>query len=96
MIINKVSLIKYKGKMQVDGVFWEDRLATPLDIYEQYADSLDAASDLDITDGTNVGDINLNTQSLSILGTTNEIDTTINLWKLAPRDKKYTKQHHMQ
>ena len=45
MIINKVSLIKYKGKMQVDGVFWEDRLATPLDIYEQYADSLDAASD---------------------------------------------------
>ena len=45
MIINKVSLIKYKGKMQVDGVFWEDRLATPLDIYEQYADSLDAISD---------------------------------------------------
>jgi L-alanine-DL-glutamate epimerase-like enolase superfamily enzyme len=45
MIINKVSLIKYKGKMQVDGVFWEDRLATPLDIYEQYADSLDATSD---------------------------------------------------
>jgi L-alanine-DL-glutamate epimerase-like enolase superfamily enzyme len=45
MIINKVSLIKYKGKMQVDGVLWEDRLATPLDIYEQYADSLDAISD---------------------------------------------------
>ncbi len=45
MIINKVSLIKYKGKMQVDGVLWEDRLATPLDIYEQYANSLDATSD---------------------------------------------------
>ncbi len=45
MIINKVSLIKYEGKMQVDGVLWEDRLATPLDIYEQYANSLDATSD---------------------------------------------------
>ena len=45
MIINKVSLIIYKGKMQVDGVLWEDRLATPLDIYEQYANSLDATSD---------------------------------------------------
>ena len=31
--------------MQVDGVLWEDRLATPLDIYEQYANSLDATSD---------------------------------------------------
>jgi len=45
MIINKVSLIQYEGKMQVDGVLWEDRLATPLDIYEQYANSLDATSD---------------------------------------------------
>jgi len=45
MIINKVSLIKYEGKMQVDGVLWEDRLVTPLDIYEQYANSLDATSD---------------------------------------------------
>ena len=43
-----------------------------------YVDTLDAASDLDITDGTNVGDINLNTQSLSILGTTNEIDSVVN------------------
>jgi len=42
-----------------------------------YVDTLDAASDLDITDGTNVGDINLNTQSLSILGTTNEIETVV-------------------
>ena len=42
-----------------------------------YVDTLDAASDLDITDGTNTGDINLNTQSLSILGTTNEIDTVV-------------------
>ena len=42
-----------------------------------YVDTLDSASDLDITDGTNVGDINLNTQSLSILGTTNEIDTVV-------------------
>ena len=42
-----------------------------------YVDTLDAASDLDITDGTNVGDINLNTQSLSILGTTNEIDSVV-------------------
>jgi len=42
-----------------------------------YVDTLDAASDLDITDGTNTGDINLNTQSLSILGTTNEINTVV-------------------
>ena len=42
-----------------------------------YVDTLDAASDLDITDGTNTGDVNLNTQSLSILGTTNEIDTVV-------------------
>ncbi len=42
-----------------------------------YVDTLDAASDLDITDGTNTGDVNLNTQSLSILGTTNEIDSVV-------------------
>ncbi len=42
-----------------------------------YVDTLDAASDLDITDGTNIGDVNLNTQSLSILGTTNEIDSVV-------------------
>ena len=42
-----------------------------------YVDTLDAASDLDITDGTNNGDVNLNTQSLSILGTTNEIDSVV-------------------
>ena len=42
-----------------------------------YVDTLDAASDLDITDGTNTGDVNLNTQSLSILGTTNEIESVV-------------------
>ena len=45
MIIKKVSLIRYKGIMEVEGLLWEDRLATPLDIYEQYANSLNATSD---------------------------------------------------
>ena len=42
-----------------------------------YVDVLDSASDLDITDGSNTSDVNLNTQSLSILGTTNEIVSTV-------------------
>ena len=45
MIINKVSLIKYQGIIEINGLLWEDRLATPLDIYKQYANSLDATSD---------------------------------------------------
>ena len=45
MIINNVSLVRYKGVMEVEGVLWEDRLATPLDIYEQYANSLNATAD---------------------------------------------------
>ena len=36
MIINDVSLIRYKGKMSVEGLMWEDRLASPFDIYPQY------------------------------------------------------------
>ena len=44
---------------------------------KSYVDALDAGSDLDITDGTTVGAVNLNTQSLSILGTTNEIDSVV-------------------
>ena len=45
MIINNVSLVRYKGVMEVEGVLCEDRLATPLDIYEQYANSLNATAD---------------------------------------------------
>ena len=44
---------------------------------KSYVDALDAGSDLDITDGTTTGDVNLNTQTLSILGTTNEIETVV-------------------
>ena len=44
---------------------------------KSYVDGLDAGSDLDITDGTTAGAVNLNTQSLSILGTTNEIETVV-------------------
>ena len=44
---------------------------------KSYVDALDAGSDLDITDGTTAGAVNLNTQSLSILGTTNEIETVV-------------------
>ena len=44
---------------------------------KSYVDALDAGSDLDITDGTNTGAVNLNTQTLSILGTTNEIETVV-------------------
>ena len=42
-----------------------------------YVDVLDSASDLDITDGVVTGDVNLNTQSLSILGTTNQVTSTV-------------------
>jgi len=42
-----------------------------------YVDVLDAASDLDITGDTGTGDVNLNTQTLNILGTTNEITTAV-------------------
>ena len=44
---------------------------------KSYVDALDAGSDLDITDGTTAGAVNLNTQVLSILGTTNEIDSVV-------------------
>jgi len=42
-----------------------------------FVKGLDNASDLDITDGTTTGDINLNTQSLSILGTANQVVSTV-------------------
>jgi hypothetical protein len=42
-----------------------------------YVDVLDAASDLDITGDTGTGDVNLNTQTLNILGTVNEITTAV-------------------
>ncbi len=45
MIISKVSLVRYTGIMEVKGLLWEDRLATPLDIYKQYANSLNATAD---------------------------------------------------
>ena len=56
-------------------------LTNPIDAQDaatkSYVDALDAGSDLDITDGTTTGDVNLNTQTLSILGTTNEIETVV-------------------
>ena len=56
-------------------------LTNPIDAQDaatkSYVDALDAGSDLDITDGTNTGDVNLNTQTLSILGTDNEIETVV-------------------
>ena len=42
-----------------------------------YVKGLDNASDLDITDGSNTGDVNLNTQSLSILGTSSQVVSTV-------------------
>jgi len=42
-----------------------------------YVKGLDNASDLDITDGTTSGDVNLNTQSLSILGTASQVVSTV-------------------
>ena len=44
---------------------------------KSYVDALDAGSNLDITDGTTAGVVNLNTQSLSIFGTTNEIESVV-------------------
>ena len=41
-----------------------------------YVDSLDAASDLDFSDGTNSGAVVLNTQTFSIIGTANEVETS--------------------
>jgi hypothetical protein len=42
-----------------------------------YVKGLDNASDLDFTDGTTSGDVNLNTQSLSILGTASQVVSTV-------------------
>ena len=42
-----------------------------------YVKGLDNASDLDITGDSGTGDVNLNTQTLNILGTTNEITTAV-------------------
>jgi hypothetical protein len=42
-----------------------------------YVDVLDAASDLDITGDTGTGDVNLNTQTLNIIGTPNEVTTAV-------------------
>ena len=41
-----------------------------------YVDVLDSASDLDFSGTTGTGAVNLNTQNFSILGTTNEIETS--------------------
>ena len=43
----------------------------------QYVDTLDAASDLDLTGDSGTGDVNLNTQSLNILGTPNQVTTAV-------------------
>ena len=40
-----------------------------------YVDTLDAASDLDFSGTTGTGDVNLNTQSLAVTGTANQITT---------------------
>jgi len=45
MDITKISLISYKGKMKLEGLMWEDRLASPLDIYPQYEDSIETVPD---------------------------------------------------
>ena len=45
MFITDITLIKYKGKMSVEGLMCEDRLASPLDIYPQYADAIDTVPD---------------------------------------------------
>ena len=41
-----------------------------------YVDILDAASDLDFSGDTGTGDVNLNTQTFAVTGTTNQIVTT--------------------
>ncbi len=42
-----------------------------------YVDVLDAASDLDIAGDTGTGDVNLNTQTLTLQGTTNQVITAV-------------------
>ena len=42
-----------------------------------YVDVLDAASDLDIAGDTGTGDVNLNTQTLTLQGTTNQVTTAV-------------------
>ena len=42
-----------------------------------YVDVLDAASDLDVTGDTGTTDVNLNTQNLNILGTSNQVTSTV-------------------
>ena len=43
-----------------------------------YVDTLDAASDLDFSGDSGTGDVNLNTQSLAVTGTANQIESTAN------------------
>ena len=45
MDITKISLISYNGKMELEGLMWEDRLASPLDIYPQYENSIETVPD---------------------------------------------------
>ena len=42
-----------------------------------YVDTLDAASDLDIAGDSGAGDVNLNTQTFTLSGTTNQITTAV-------------------
>lgn len=42
-----------------------------------YVDTLDAASDLDIAGDSGTGDVNLNTQTFTLSGTTNQITTAV-------------------
>ena len=45
-------------------------------VTKSYVDNLDAASDLDFSGDTGTGDVTLNTQTFSVIGTANQIETT--------------------
>ena len=45
-------------------------------VTKSYVDNLDAASDLDFSGDSGTGDVTLNTQTFSVIGTANEVETT--------------------
>ena len=51
MNITSIKLRKVSGTMETNGVFWEERLAMPLDVYDEFRDRSPIAWDNQTDDG---------------------------------------------